>query len=625
MTTPVSRELTQGHVIGEYTVHSCLCKSNASIIYKALGRDDTAVIIKEFYPLSFVTRNSHGVLKLNESRNAEKYSLALSRFVQIGNTLSKISHSAIITVHGVQSANNTAYMVMRYEDAVTLTEVLSYSSVLEYQDLTSIIFPVLEAFRIIHKNHVLHLSISADDILIGKEGNPIICGFGSFVADLQAGEGIAEVNRPDYAAIEMFSKKAELIGPWSDIYSLGAVFFQCISGSKPPPAIKRYESIKQHGVDPIADISTQYSEKYSARLLAAVDQALLLKPKDRPKSIAEWTREILELSSEENAPVRAPAADLDQTLGTGLTATESKPSRPEGDPVDMSETQRKLVRSYIGGKNQLYYMAAFMQQEARGYVPVASVNISALLFGIVWMCYRKMYLWALFAMPLVILITGAITYYVVQENLSFSEYLLLGPGIDLTALITFVLVSLFLGLYGNYLYFLQISMYLAKARKHCPAVSMQRKYLSKAGFVSKTAAAGAFFLLGVLAYAGYLTLSERDKFARAHVSEAITALDLTSRKVNGFRKTNARWPENNREISSNTGLSGYRYVGDISIVKQLIVVTFKDDAEVMPQMAGKSMALFGTENSTGNGSKWICGSINVALEYMPVRCRRYLR
>jgi len=82
---------------------------------------------------------------------------------------------------------------------------------------------------------------------------------------------------PGYAPPEQY-KNRELLGPWSDLYSMGAAMYACVSGSPPPPADQRVER------DRYVPAASQFSEKYSAHLLETIDWCLHLDHLRRPQS-----------------------------------------------------------------------------------------------------------------------------------------------------------------------------------------------------------------------------------------------------------------------------------------------------------------------------------------------------
>jgi hypothetical protein len=86
---------------------------------------------------------------------------------------------------------------------------------------------------------------------------------------------------PPYAAIEQYVKTYPQ-GPWTDIYALGVVMYECITGEKPAEVLERLHA----GLGkPLADGKWP---GYTKKFLAAVDAAMIVKPEDRPQSLSAW-------------------------------------------------------------------------------------------------------------------------------------------------------------------------------------------------------------------------------------------------------------------------------------------------------------------------------------------------
>ncbi len=129
---------------------------------------------------------------------------------------------------------------------------------------------------------VLHRDIKPPNILVNDDGRSVLIDFGS--ARFESGEATSTTvtfHTPPYAAIEQYVKTYQQ-GPWTDIYALGVVMYECITGQKPPEVLER-----MHGGLGKTLVSGSWPG-YSHKFLAAVDAAMTIKPSERPQSISKW-------------------------------------------------------------------------------------------------------------------------------------------------------------------------------------------------------------------------------------------------------------------------------------------------------------------------------------------------
>src|SRR5690606_10342248 len=91
---------------------------------------------------------------------------------------SRFSHQNIVRVHSVFEANNTAYMVMSYEQGETLLDILKRGQPSE-EDLMEIIMPLLDGLEEMHKKGFIHRDIKPANIFIRADGSPVLLDFGS--------------------------------------------------------------------------------------------------------------------------------------------------------------------------------------------------------------------------------------------------------------------------------------------------------------------------------------------------------------------------------------------------------------------------------------------------------------
>jgi hypothetical protein len=150
------------------------------------------------------------------------------------------------------------------------------------RSLWNIVQPIAEGLARAHRVGVLHRDIKPPNILINEDGRPVLIDFGS--ARFEAAEATSTnvtFHTPPYAAIEQYVKTYDQ-GPWTDIYALGVVLYECVTGEKPPEVLERLHAGLGN------PLSGGKWPGYSKKFLAAIDAAMVVKPEDRPQSISEW-------------------------------------------------------------------------------------------------------------------------------------------------------------------------------------------------------------------------------------------------------------------------------------------------------------------------------------------------
>ncbi len=130
-------------------------------------------------------------------------------------------------------------MVMDFEDGVSLSKLLKEGRRFNERSLWNIIEPIAEGLDRAHRVGVLHRDIKPPNILINEDNRPVLIDFGS--ARFEAAEATSTTvtfHTPPYAAIEQYVKTYPQ-GPWTDIYALGVVLYECVTGEKPPEVLER--------------------------------------------------------------------------------------------------------------------------------------------------------------------------------------------------------------------------------------------------------------------------------------------------------------------------------------------------------------------------------------------------
>jgi serine/threonine protein kinase len=276
-----------GTVLREWKIDEVLGVGGFGIVYKAQGiYFNELVAIKEYFPSSISERDSEDTVVPIDSEAEEVHALGLKKFVEEAKLLWNLStptrHPNIVSVRSLFEIHGTAYMVMDFEDGLSLSKMLKQGRRFNERSLWNILQPIAEGLERAHRVGVLHRDIKPPNILINEDNRPVLIDFGS--ARFEAAEATSTkvtFHTPPYAAIEQYVKTYPQ-GPWTDIYALGVVMYECITGEKPPEVLERLH----------AGLGKPLSEGkwpgYGKKFLAAVDAAMVVKPDERPQSLSEW-------------------------------------------------------------------------------------------------------------------------------------------------------------------------------------------------------------------------------------------------------------------------------------------------------------------------------------------------
>ena len=163
---------------GQYTITRYLASGGFGITYLAKDSLDRDVVIKECYADAFCRRTQTIVSARSRAHQGELKSI-IRHFVKEAQSLAKLQHPNIVGVHQVFEDNDTAYMAIDYVDGRDLLEILEDPETrLTPDDIVTMTRKLSSAVGFIHDAELLHRDISPDNILIDKDGEPILIDFG---------------------------------------------------------------------------------------------------------------------------------------------------------------------------------------------------------------------------------------------------------------------------------------------------------------------------------------------------------------------------------------------------------------------------------------------------------------
>ncbi|MDE2088491.1 MAG: serine/threonine protein kinase, partial [Gammaproteobacteria bacterium] len=147
--------------------------------------------------------------------------------------------------------------------------------------LRTVLTPLLDALRLIHSRDLLHLDIKPGNIHLRPGGSPLLLDFGALHRRFEHGRAYGgQVITAGFSPIEQYEPSG-YVGPWTDIYALGATLRACIEGRPPLPAPQRYQK------DTLRPAVTAFKKRYSQNLLRVIDWTMEVDPLLRPQRVDE--------------------------------------------------------------------------------------------------------------------------------------------------------------------------------------------------------------------------------------------------------------------------------------------------------------------------------------------------
>jgi serine/threonine protein kinase len=263
MSKPKPAPLPSGTVVGGYQIVKKLAAGGFGVVYLAEDEKQHLVALKEYLPASLAERSAGELTPRVKPDKQPLYRLGLKSFFEEGRSLAQISHPSVVSVLNFFRQNETVYMVMNYlqgdtlQDFIITARDLKRDKVFRESSIRSLFDEILRGLRIVHQHKML-----------SKEGN--------FIRPMYT---------PGFAAPEMYRRDGTL-GPWTDIYAIGACIYACMQGYPPNDAPQRLEK------DRLALSLSRLRNVYSDNLIEVTEWCMSLDPLSRPQSVFALQKEL---------------------------------------------------------------------------------------------------------------------------------------------------------------------------------------------------------------------------------------------------------------------------------------------------------------------------------------------
>ncbi|ENO82769.1 serine/threonine-protein kinase [Thauera mechernichensis] len=281
--------LPQGFQLDQYRIERQLSLGGFSIVYLAHDEAGIPVAIKEYLPNSLALRKEGEIEPQVPDEHRAAFRYGMKCFFEEGRALAKLMHPNVVRVLNFFRANGTVYMVMQFERGRTLHDYIQrHRGELKELFIRAVFARMLNGLREVHAHKLLHLDIKPANIYLRADGTPVLLDFGAARQTLMVGQPVLKpMYTPGYAAPEQYDKRDQL-GPWTDIYSVGASLYASVTGKAPPRADER--STK----DTLQPVAKTHAEHYAPQLLELVDWCLKLDPLARPQSVYSLQKALIQ-------------------------------------------------------------------------------------------------------------------------------------------------------------------------------------------------------------------------------------------------------------------------------------------------------------------------------------------
>jgi serine/threonine-protein kinase len=264
----------------------------------------------------------------------ESAALGTDRFHREIKVLARLRHPFVLPLHDSGEAAGALYFVMPYIEGESLRARFTRESTLQPEDIVAIVRQIAEALDYAHGEGVVHRDVKPENILISRHGHAMLADFGiargallpsgtppTGTALTQAGMAIGTA---DYMSPEQALGEAEIDGR-SDIYSLGCVVYEALTGKPPFTGTNALSIVAQHIGVPAPDLATKRAE-LSPSLTRAVARSL---QKNRDDRFPTATAFVQALMARDTSTVAAPAPLASQRLSIAVLPISNRSADAE--------------------------------------------------------------------------------------------------------------------------------------------------------------------------------------------------------------------------------------------------------------------------------------------------------
>ena len=356
-----------GQKLGQYEIQQVINKGGMGAVYRAfqpsLGR---SVAIKILPPHPSLDEN------------------VVKRFEREAKTIGTLQHPHILPLYDYGRQDNILYLVMAYADGGSLADLMS-EGVLPLDTADRLVRAIASALDYAHRRGIVHRDIKPGNILLDSEGNALLADFGIVKSAAESNNltGTSIIGTPAYMSPEQ--GKGDAIDGRSDVYSLGVMAFEMLTGKQPFTGETPMKVLLKHINDPIPAI-LDFNERLPVALQRVMRRVLSKDPAQRYGTGGEFAsafnKALQTDNTNENVATIEFSDELSDTMEFGsdevtranptIKHLGMSPRAVDPPPVPQTNTTTVLIRERV---NPFAIMGGF------GLVALAIVVVAVLLLS----------------------------------------------------------------------------------------------------------------------------------------------------------------------------------------------------------------------------------------------------
>ena len=352
----VQAELAPGTTLcgGKYVIDRKIGAGGFGITYIAnhttLGKK---YAIKEFFMSGYNVRNNvtnhvslHGI-------EVEDFDRIRQNFINEARTLAQLDNVSVVKVIDIFDENGTSYMVMPFVEGITLQQMVEKNGPMEYDMAVNYMVQICEALTYIHSKSILHRDVTPDNVIVTPEQKIVLIDFGSarrFIDNKTQRQ--TTIVKPGYAPLEQHSATSRK-GAYTDLYSVGAVFYYLLTGERPMDATERVlEKMKA----PI-----ELNPRIPNQINAIIMKAMEMDSSKRYQSAAELIEDIFSDDNPENDDKTVQQRSIEVPVQSGVIPDKTKQNPQKAIKKNGEEVpkRKRKVWPWLVSAGMLLVAAAF--------------------------------------------------------------------------------------------------------------------------------------------------------------------------------------------------------------------------------------------------------------------------